>query len=187
MDWLSFFSAIFQNLVSLIGSLVWPALIFLILFHGKNEVIELLRSIKTLKYNGNEVTFERDSSKAAVAAEKAIPFKEVNKDSKLTLLSYPPRYAVIEAWLLVQKAAYNFIERKTGTPIKNKTALRMGGMLKELGVLNNDQIEVFELLRNLRNKAAHAKDEDSDYSPESVANYVNSALSLSDYLNSLEA
>ncbi|HEN3567641.1 TPA: hypothetical protein U5E37_002697 [Yersinia enterocolitica] len=184
MDWLTFFSIIFQTLGGLIGTLVWPGLILLILFYGKSDIIDLLRSLKSLKFNGNEVTFERESKQAAITAERAIPFNEIDNDTKQTLLSYPPRLAIIESWLIVERAVGQFIERKTGEVITPKDAYKVRKILRDLKVLNQDQMSVYALLNNMRNESAHLYE--LKYSSSAIENYVNSALALAQFFDSLD-
>ncbi|MDF1895856.1 hypothetical protein [Rahnella contaminans] len=185
MDWLSFITTIFQTFVNLIGYLAWPAVVLLIVFYGRNEVIQLVRSIKSLKFNGNEVVFERQSVEAAIAVEKFKTFNTVDDGVKGALLSLPPRLAIMEAWVMVEKSAWDFVQRKTGKSIsKDLNHQKVARMIIKLGAMDFDQLKAYNLLRVMRNEVAHGIEQ--EFTPSSIENYVNSAIALAKHFDSLD-
>lgn len=185
MDWMSFTATIFQTLVNLAGNLAWPVVVLLIVFYGKTEVIQLIRSIKTLKFNGNEVIFERQSAEAAIAVEKVTTFEAVNVDVKNKLLSFPANIAIMEAWVMVEKSAWDFIQRKMGKTIsKELNSAKVARMIVNFGAMDFDQLKAYNLLRVMRNEVAHGIEQ--DLTPTSTENYVNSAIALAEHFDSLD-
>ena len=189
MDWLEFVS-------SLVGSLAWPACVVGVAFLIKAEIPQLAGGLRRLKYKDLELEFEESSREVADKVKQALPagnegflIMGQNKAELEKRLGYvsglAPRAAILEAWLLVESAAIDAI-RKSGaasfTSMPGPTRLRQ--YLEKASLLNNEQYAVFEMLRNLRNKAVHGLD--AEFTSSAVNNYVESALQMALYLEGKE-
>ena len=84
----------------------------------------------------------------------------------------------------MERAEGQFIERKTGEVITPKDAYKVRKILRDLKVLNQDQMSVYALLNNMRNESAHLYE--LKYSSSAIENYVNSALALAQFFDSLD-
>ncbi|RYM60040.1 Uncharacterised protein [Serratia quinivorans] len=185
MDFLTFLSKVLEFLSNVINSIAWPAVVIFIFYFGREHFASILNSLKKFKFKDYEFEFERQAQKVADKVDNSIPPQSDPSDElKNRLLSYEPRHAIIESWVLVDSAAVDALWRVTGSSTSPKSPLYLKRALVEHKILDKDQTDVYDMLRHMRNEAAHLRD--LDYSREAIENYVTSALKLSSYLNSLQ-
>ncbi|MBW3587898.1 MAG: hypothetical protein KY429_00570 [Actinobacteria bacterium] len=184
MDWLEF-------IASLVESLAWPIVVVLILILFRNPVTDLIPLVRRIKYKDLELEFERTLAEATQKAQReqlpiTRPSLAERYDENLTRLVWvaevSPRAAILEAWLEVEasaaEAAVRFGLRLE--PRDRPSPLRLGSLLAGAGVFSQGLLDVYNELRDLRNKAVHAVD--ISLSPAVVRDYVSLALSLVEYL-----
>lgn len=66
MDTLTFLS-------SVIGSLAWPATIVVLVFALRNQLPDIVRSLKSIEYKDFKMTFERKVKEVAADVKEALP------------------------------------------------------------------------------------------------------------------
>ena len=177
MDWLQFIS-------SIIGSLVWPATIIAGFFILKAYLPAIFPFIERLKYKDFEVEFRKSVKELAEKSQTALPAPDdeqtvAPRNRLYSLAELSPRSAILEAWLQVETAAAEAIQSKspehTGKS-RMLAPLRLGEMLNRSQIINNAQREIFNRLRDLRNKAVHIGD--ATFNPIEVTEYIDLASSL---------
>lgn len=163
MDWLTFFSKI-------IDSIAWPLVIILAVLILRKPLSSLIPLLRKLKYKDFEAEFSKEVSELRHIVKKEIPsppapvptFKTpravAEELQKLADLS--PRSVVLEAWRDVESTAIETAQRKelviARTP--HPSPVTIGRTLAEAGVIDENQFEAFNMLRSMRNKAAHVDD-----------------------------
>lgn len=178
MDWL-------ELLASLVGSLAWPATVVVILLVFRHQVAGLIPLLRRLRYKDLELEFERGLREVSQKArqEHLEPSTELAETlSHLAMISYEsPRAAIFEAWLQVEAAAAAAAARYgIGLRDRERTPMRLGAELRRAEVMDPGILDVYEQLRELRNKVVHG----DEITPGSAAvrDYVALALALVDYL-----
>jgi len=176
MDWLTFVS-------KLVEALAWPAIVVWLLWYLKEHLPTLASSIRKLKVSGVEMEFERQAQKLAEEAQEALPSEDfAGEDPDLRRLREFARInanlAINEGWFLVESAAIKLLA-KANINMPRGPHLIYEGLVK-LDVLTPPQISAFKQLRELRSKAAQGSD--LQLAPESVDNYIVSAVAMAAYL-----
>lgn len=161
----------------------------------RKELPDITRSLRRLKYKDLEVEFGQGAKAVATEVKEAIPTPEQpvvlpaqsSVDARLRLESIAdlaPRAAILEAWLLVEAAAADVVQKKNvGTTPRYPGPLRLRENLQQAEALNPRQLRIFETLRKLRNEAVHVPD--AQFTKEAVANYIAAALTMASHLEKL--
>ena len=179
MDWLEFFA-------SLISSLAWPITLLLAVFLLRGYLSTLFPFIERLKYKDFEIEFRKslqeltEKSREALPAIQAVEMEAagISRDRLYSLTEISPRSAILEAWLQVESAAAAALQASEPTfASKPMAPLRLGEALNRRQIINRAQLEIFNRLRDLRNKAVHVGD--AVFKPDEVAEYIELATSLS--------
>ncbi|WP_217900125.1 hypothetical protein [Noviherbaspirillum humi] len=183
MDILTFIS-------ELAKALAWPAAVVFLAFMLKNPLTELIPLLRRLKYKELEMEFAKEVAdlKASVAAPEPTPVEGVvskpTDGRLLQLANFSPRAAIMEAWIEVETAANevasSFWNQGPSEIMRNYS--RLGEYLLQCKVLSSTQLETFNKLRHLRNKAAHA--EELDLSETDARAYVELATALAAHIRS---
>ncbi|WP_211705776.1 hypothetical protein [Paraburkholderia aspalathi] len=188
MDWLTFVAKVVE-------ALAWPGTVLALLLIVRKELPGIVRSLRRLKFKDVELEFGEAAKAIATETKEAVP--PARADSKLTggaksdisarlevVADLAPRAAILEAWLQVEAAAADVVRKHAAVTISSTPGpLRLLDGLRRAGVLNERQVSVFENLRRLRNEAVHGSD--VRFSKESVTSYIDSALSMAAYLESI--
>lgn len=182
MDLLTFLSKVLDFIANIVGSVVWPGAIILIAYYGKNDIKDLLLSLKRLKFKEYELEFERKAQEVADSIEISLP-PEVgpSEEKKEHLLSTGPRQAILESWIQLENSAYGAVLRVTHGLRPSTSPAYLLRELQENKILDKEQLGIFKSLRTMRNEAVHSYR--FNYSFSAIENYVNSALKLSSYLD----
>ena len=185
MDWLTFIS-------KLADAFAWPLAVIAALVLFRAPIIALFPGLRRLRYKDFEVEFDKEIEALKAAAgpdlNAGIAETDAYRDvrSRLTTLAdIAPNAAVLEAWTQVQGAAKALIERrghKMDYDVAEPYRL-IQQIMERSGILERRKIKIFQDLRRLRNKAAHA--DDFDVSPAQAKEYVGLAMSLAGYLDKL--
>ncbi|HFD32537.1 MAG TPA: hypothetical protein ENJ28_07550 [Gammaproteobacteria bacterium] len=178
MDWLTFFS-------SIVNSLAWPVTVVVIIWLLKDNISRIFPFIQKFKYKDFEIEFSRSIRELSEKSESAIEHPPENleylvspsKDKLYLLAEVSPRSAILEAWLLVEMAAVEVI-KKQGLISKHRMMgpLKIGQYLRKAQVLNEEQLEIYNKLRHLRNQAVHVAD--TSFNLDEVKEYIDLALSM---------
>jgi hypothetical protein len=177
--------------VELVKALAWPVTALIILFVLRRPIEKLLPLVQRVKYGGIELDFGLQVQELAVKLSRELPASlEAGEASRRTrehlnrLSEYSPRAVVLEGWLLLEEAA---IEASKSRDLKLssrelRSPILLGHALERAGIFDEDMLEIFHRLRNLRNAAAHASE--YSFSPESAREYAALAIRLADFIRS---
>lgn len=182
MDSLTFVSKVIE-------ASAWPiTTVFLVLLLRK-EISALAPFLKKFKAGPLEAEFERALQEIRFETDKKIPLSNESTlflpvhEKLLRLASVNPRSAIIEAWQEVIFTAETLLQR---TGIHNKKSgvmlpYEIKQTLETSGLLNSEQLTLFNDLRKLRNQASHTP----GFEPtmESTYNYIKLAIQLALILN----
>lgn len=190
-------------IAEVIKALAWPASAVLLVFMLRKPVGELIPLLRKLKYKEMEMEFSREiavlkaealpaleekASPEDVAHEKTwgpetLPDRlDVKREELRRMTSFSTRIAVMEAWLEVETAAAEAASSFWSVPPSAtfKGFPRMGEYLLRCKVIDDKQLETFNRLQQLRNKAAHAQE--LNLSEEDARSYVDLAIALAAHI-----
>lgn len=181
MDWLTF-------IVEIIKALAWPSAVTLIAFNFKNEISKLLLRISKLKHKDTEIEFAEGVEKLIEEnkeqGQKLSPPDETDPlhtqyETLTRLAEISPRAAVIEAFRVIEVAAFDALQEHKMPQIRNP--VKALSILRENMILSEQDYRQFELLRHLRNKAAH--DEEFSLKGMPIEAYIDIALTVAHHIN----
>ncbi|MCW8929640.1 MAG: hypothetical protein OQL19_05305 [Gammaproteobacteria bacterium] len=182
MDALTFIS-------ELIKAVAWPATAIILVVQLRKPIVELIPLLRRLKYKELEFEFAQEVSELkaeveAIAKEKGeeIPSIATTSSNLLNLITFSTRAAIMEAWLEVESVsvtvASSFWGQSPNETFKNMP--KLGEYLLQCKVIDEKQLSVFNKLRQLRNKAAHAQE--LDLSENDARSYVQLASDLAKHI-----
>ena len=180
MDWLQFIAAV-------VGSLAWPLTLIVGFFILKSHLSALFPFVERLRYKDFELDFRKSLQDLSEKSRSALPTAELavqadttsSRNKLYSLAEISPRSAILEAWLQVEAAAAEIIQRRSlaqGNKVIGVAPLRLGDYLRRGEILNSAQMEIFSRLRELRNKAVHIGD--ATFQLQEVSEYIDLASSL---------
>lgn len=173
-----------------LAATAWPICVLVIVVMLRRPVIDLIPSLRKLKWKGLEAEFEKglvqarqliDAEATQLSASKQ-SFPE--KDRKLldNLAGAAPRYVVLESWREVEEALLR-TARTIGAPEKLQRArastVAADSLLKG-GEIGNAEFQVITILRNLRNRAVHERE--FELSSDDAVEYADAARWLVEVL-----
>ncbi len=144
--------------------------------------------VRKLKYKDFEAEFGDDVKKLKIEAIPSLTIVEAPRvpprpDEKVwRLVDISPSAAVMEAWKEVEAAAKALIDRrgyKLDYDIDTPYRL-VERVLEKTGIIEHRKLKIFNELRRLRNKVAHA--EGYEVTADQATDYIELAKSLSKYL-----
>jgi hypothetical protein len=194
LDKLTFFSR-------LVEAIAWPVTFLVLVFMLRKEIPQLAGSIRKFKFKDVELEFDQATRAVAAEIQREVPTGYENgpeirlkgelesevRDRLRALASVAPRAAILEAWLLVESAAAEAVQKRglvpssLTSPLSGRSSLFR--ILKTAGLLRPRQLAVYEQLRALRNEATHAPE--VEFSEDAVSSYVDSALAMAAYLEGI--
>jgi len=146
--------------VGLLNAVAWPAVILVVLFYFKEHALRLAPFTKKLKFQDFEVEFSDDIDQLVEKAQTAFP--DLRSDPKTRLINsarHLPNSCILEVWDQLHHAANeltqkHFPDANIGqhTPYKDTEIF-----LTQQEVLDQRKSKLFNELRRLRNKVAHAE------------------------------
>jgi len=190
VDWLTFISKVVE-------ALAWPGAFLAVLLVIRKELPAIVRSLRRLKFKDVELEFGEAARAVAAEAKEAVPPSKPNvrlagqprEEMALRLAAIAelsPRAAILESWLQVEAAAADVIRKRSSSNLSSMPGpMRLRDGLIRLEVLNAKQAEVFESLRDLRNKAVHFPD--AEFTKAAIESYIEAALSMASYLEGVAA
>jgi hypothetical protein len=179
----------------IIKALAWPATVITLLILVRKELPAIAKSLRRLKFKGVELEFGDAAKAIATEAKDALPktptegrlFGQPKEEmaNKITAIAeIAPRAAILEAWLQVEAAAADLVRKRDIAKISPTSGpMRLRNMLVRIDALNPKQIAIYENLRRLRNQAVHVPE--AQFTPESVKDYIDTALNMATYLEGL--
>jgi hypothetical protein len=182
MDALTFLS-------ELIKAVAWPVTAIVLVVLLRKPIVELIPLLRKLKYKELELEFAREVSELkaeveATAKEKGeeAPSLASTSSNLLNLVAFSTRAAIMEAWLEVESASESVASSFWGQSPNNtfRNIPKLGEYLLQCKVIDEKQLSVFNKLRQLRNKAAHAQD--LDLSENDAKSYVQLASDLAKHI-----
>lgn len=185
----------FEFVSSLVNSLAWPVSILIILISFKKYIIKIIPSIEKLKYKDFEVEFSKKMKELVDKSKKDIERLSFSEDAAnessenelFGLVDISPRSAILESWLLVETAASKALQKKDPEMIKKTymvAPLRLGEYLKHNQLINESQLEVYNKLREIRNKAVHISEARFDIGE--VIEYIKLSIMLANQIENEE-
>jgi len=185
MDWLTFIS-------KLVEALAWPTSILITIWLFRRQIVQVLPQLRKVKYKDFEAEFGEAVRKLKA---KAIPMLQpVNAEEVLPessaklerLVEISPSAAVQEAWKEIESAAKALIDRlgyklDYGIPTPYRLIERI---LEKTEIIEQRKLKIFNELRRLRNKVAHA--EEYEVTPEQALDYIQLARSLKNFLDDID-
>ncbi len=147
--------------------IAWPATSVVLVALLRKPIIELIPLLRRLKYKELELEFSQKISALEDKAESMYREHPENEEGIsqgnnhiLNLAAFSTRAAIMEAWLELESAAIEVASSFWNQPPSNlfKNNPKMGKYLWQCNVLNKKQLDIFNTLRQLRNKAAHAEE-----------------------------
>ncbi|NHN37199.1 hypothetical protein G8764_07850 [Pseudomaricurvus alcaniphilus] len=181
MDKLTFVSEI-------VKAIAWPVSAVIAMLILRKPIVELVPLMKKIKYKEIELEFSRDlmNLKAEVqlsSTKEMIKEEDIERDARMqNVLSLSTRSAIMEAWLELEasaiEAAVSLWDDSPTNALRNMHII--GESLVRNGVLDSQQLKIFNKLRELRNKSAHVAEL---YLSESDAKeYIKMARNLSSHI-----
>lgn len=188
MDWITFFSKFIDSLFNLIAKLSWPAVVFFMIYFGKDKILILLTSLRSIRYDKFQADFEVGSTEAADKAEELLPHPDKNQKRyqmlQTQLMEVDPLTSIITSWNYIDEAIRDALERSQ-IEFKRRSYTPTFHMktLLEHNLITKEQFDLFISMRDLRNKAVH----NGLWEISSIAleNYITSALNLLTFLESI--
>lgn len=170
-----------------IKALAWPTAAVLVALMVRKPVIELLPFLRRLKYKEIELEFSKElaqlkselgASESTISQKPQSPALSASNNRLLNIASISTSAAILEAWSELESAsiavASSFWNQPPSDAFKNYP--RLGDYLLQCKVIDEKQLAVFNKLRELRNKAAHAIN--LNLSEKEARTYIELASSL---------
>ncbi|MBM6622124.1 hypothetical protein JTF08_10935 [Micrococcaceae bacterium RIT802] len=192
-------------IASLISSIAWPSAVIVLALIFREKLREIIHAIAERIADMSELSgpgslnakFEKGvrevtdvTSKFESRLNADQPASADHAQNKLveevldSMAYTSPRHAVLEAYIPLEKAAYNLIEHEGGSRKDIQMMLRNPiAALRRIGGVPKDLVMSASELRHLRNQAAHQ--EVFDVEPEVVLDYVDAARDLTRSIESI--
>ncbi len=187
MDTLTFIAEV-------IKALAWPVTVITALLLLRRPLTQLLPLTQRFRFWEFELDFGGQVQELAARLTQTLPpsprlsgERKQLQERLVELAQLSPRAVVLEAWLQLEKEAIDAARRRhiQLTTREMRSPLVLGHYLEQAGILDEDQQEIYNRLRNLRNTAAHASDFAID--PETALEYADLALHLAEVLEKVES
>ena len=155
-------AALLDSIVGLVDALAWPVVAVIVVFMVRKPLARLIPLIERVRYKDVEVNFrqliEETTSKAdAISSLLDVPpIDERIQD----LARVYPRGAIIESWILVERAIVELAEaREVSTSASRRRSPRqIVAALEKAGILDKDLARLVMDIYTIRNGVAHTPD-----------------------------
>ena len=164
--------AIFEFISAIFGALAWPIAVVSIAIIFRKPLVGLIERISGISHNQTHIDIEPlvVSNDAAEIAGSLSSDEDLSSDNLArNSIESSPRAAIIEAWLTVEKAAFEALAFRGLTPGRRFMA-QMIPLLQQQGLLDAALEPVLRDLLRTRNEATHQLD--LAISPEAASVYV---------------
>jgi hypothetical protein len=146
-------------------ALAWPVVVLILVSLLRKEVSSLFTIVKKVKAGPMEAEFEREINELKSVAEAELPDMErqapaaPSQNELEQLAQINPRAAIIEAWRRLELAARRSLAqvgiRMTSQDIASPLAHARN--LAKSALMSQEELVLFNDLRNLRNTSVHAE------------------------------
>lgn len=177
-------------IIEIIKSVSWPLTALVIVLILRKPIIALPSLIKKLKIKDVEIEFDKKVKE--LKEEALMQFPVVEQDESrlkrnrflIDLAQISPRSAILESWIELENISLKSLrEKQDGTGgLSSIPPMELGDLLNERGILDENKIEIYHKLRNLRNAAVHATD--LKVTSLVATEYISLANSLTAYIES---
>ncbi len=152
-----------ENLVRIFEVLAWPITTIVIVIMLRSPVLELISTLKKLKYKDLELEFEKEAQNILAAAERDLPEPIKSEQTEVedtdirfshTRLRLDPSAEILGSW--------RDLELKLRELSSGRGNLSMGHIVRELaksGKISSEIANVILELSYFRNKIAHSDEE----------------------------
>ena len=175
LDWKTF-------IVEMVKAVAWPLVFGIVAFQLKDKITELLPRLRKLKHKDTELEFAEGVDRLVRQQESAdnVVTSEIKEKHTflLKLADISPRSAVLEAFREIEISSDKVISKIPASHSahgRGRISIQMHQQLERLS-LSKVEINMFDELRMLRNKAAHDKDFNLHGMP--VESYIYLSLNL---------
>lgn len=166
-----------------LSSLAWPAVVLVVLFSFRQQVVKLWGRLTSLDVPGLKVTFDSaldrveqavDIAGAAAPAPGAqvpappVPLSEPEKFQLLADLS--PSAAITTKWIEVDSAVRSLALQR-GVPLNPPQPLYLIRRLRQSDIIGAKTANILDELRILRNLAAHPETADRSLSRDDASRF----------------
>lgn len=152
-------------LSEVINAVAWPVTVITLVLMLKKPILALLPNLQHLKYKDFELKFSEEIKALKNEASKTKNKKHNDgvmyslEDSPLErLASYSPRAAIMEAWGRVEAAAAAVAGKYDLDKLSVNNMVGLGECLYQDKFIDKKQLNIFNKLHQLRNKAVHANE-----------------------------
>ena len=177
MDILSF-------IIELTKAIIWPIITIIILFTLKSPLSKLIRHTQNIKYKDVEIQFKEEVQELSIDVEKELSDSTgFNLIEMIKRADNDPKFAIITSWQKVFEVSESIVTSKfpeVDLSIEHKYKLIQETLINN-NILNNKSGEIFNEIRNLRNKVKHAKKFHVD--KDDAVQYIAMCSKLISYLN----
>ncbi|MBT1065130.1 hypothetical protein KJY73_16175 [Bowmanella sp. Y26] len=179
MDWMQF-------IVDLLDKLVWPLVVLFVVSLLRKPLTQLVPLMKKLKYKELELEFGRELK--AVSEQAVGAFPELKQDQKTLLIASAdnlPNAAILESWAVVDDAAERLVrihQPQVDLNISTRYKL-LQDLLIRGKLIDTKKGKLFDELRRLRNKVAHAVD--FEVGSAQAILYIELCFTLAEHFNAL--
>lgn len=183
-------------IVRIIEAIIWPITILILIWIFRNQLSKVLLKLSKLRIKDIELEFNKDLQEAEHKAKELNlvtleEIKEIPEPISLSTLyerifhiaGISPRAAITEAWRTIELYTMQAAKAQ-GIEVSGAIAgAKTISILIGKGKLEEEIIQIYENLRRMRNKAAHAYE--FDINSEEAIRYVDVALSIANRLRRL--
>ncbi|WP_052027274.1 hypothetical protein [Rheinheimera nanhaiensis] len=153
-----------ENLVRIFEVLAWPITTIVIVIMLRSPVLELISTLKKLKYKDLELEFEKEAQNILAAAERDLPDPIKSEQTEIedtdirfshTRLRLDPSAEILGSWRDLELKLRELSSGQRGN-------LSTGHIVRELaksGKISSEIANVILELSYLRNKIAHSDEE----------------------------
>jgi hypothetical protein len=154
-----------NNFVELITNIAWPTTVLVIFFTLKKNLSALLDRTRRVKYGDTQVDFsERLREIANSSAEETLSDNNNNEsippldDLVVKLIEVDPYSAILVSWVRFAEVGREVL----GDIDSMKNAVILIRQLQEGDFINQKDADLLDMLRQIRNDAAHHRSVDVD-------------------------
>ncbi|RZB33609.1 MAG: hypothetical protein SRB2_03875 [Desulfobacteraceae bacterium Eth-SRB2] len=149
-----------DNLIKLLDVIIWPCVIFIIIFILRKPIKSLLPFVENIKYKDFEVKFRNDLNQIKEEAKDAgleLQTEIGEKTEIYKLIEVSPASAISESWKEIEISARKKVGELAPKGTKFKNLLhRPISYLEYTGALTPSTARALRELQSLRNQAAHS-------------------------------
>jgi len=174
-----------EFIIQLIDKVIWPVSLFIVILLIRKPIQNLIPQLTKAKFKDLEFEFDKTVKTIAADVEQALPVSKKWKNDLYMLTASSPTMAILEAWKIIEEKSIRLLERHVQGVIydPSKKYKKIGEELQEHQLIDVAKKKIFDDLRILRNKVAHAPKFEV-YQNQAVS-YVTSAVAFVDYLEDI--